>query len=176
MAMHEGPKDMLKISDSIMKSGTLGVLSDQGIMQIGSIMQRDVVSMDHTQTAYDAAMLMIKKGVGCVVVTAYGKPFGMVTERDIVCAVVGLKIPLENLILSFLASKPLIYAKPYQTVEEAADIMRKYNIRRLPVVDGDEIVGLVTARDLAILLSPMPEILVCENSTSIDIARIILSE
>jgi CBS domain-containing protein len=90
--------------------------------------------------------------------------------------VIGLKIPLENLILSFLASKPLIYAKPYQTVEEAADIMRKYNIRRLPIVDKDKIVGLVTARDLAILLSPMPEILVCENSTSIDIARIILSE
>jgi len=167
---------MWKISDNLMRRGILEALFEQNIMPIGSIMKKDVASLDHTKTAYDAAILMMKKGVGCVVVTAYGKPFGMITESDIVCAVTGLNMPLENLILSFLASRPLIYAKPYQTVEEVADIMRKYNIRRLPIVDGDKIVGLVTVRDLAMLLSPIPEILVCKNYASMDITRTIILE
>jgi CBS domain-containing protein len=157
MMVQESPKKMWKISDDFMRGNTFEVLFDQGIIPIGSIMKRYVVSLEYTKTAYDAAMLMMEKGVGCVVVTAHGKSFGMITERDIVCAVTGLKMPLGNLILSFLASRPLICAKPCQTVEEAADIMRKYNIRRLPIVDEDKIVGIVTARDIAIFLSPMSE-------------------
>lgn len=151
--MHEIQK-IREISDDLMRNGILEVLLEQSIMPVKNIMIKDVARLDHTQTAYDAAMLMIKKGVGYVVITAYDKPFGMITERDIVCAVAGLNIPIRNLILSFLASRPLIYAKPYQTIEAAADIMRKYNIRRLPVLDGDKIVGIVTTRDLAMFLSP----------------------
>jgi CBS domain-containing protein len=167
MMIQENPKSALKIKDSFVRNNVLEDLYEQSTMPIGCIMRRDVVSLDHTHSAYDAAMLMIKKGVGCVVVTAYGKLFGMITERDIVCAVVGLNIPLRSLILSFLASKPLIYAKPHQTVEEAADIMKKYNIHRLPIVDIDKVVGLVTIRDLAMFLS-VPDIRFCKNYSSSD--------
>lgn len=86
-----------------------------------------------------------------MVVTACGKPFDIITERDIVCTVTGLKVPIRNL-LSVLVSRPLICATPSQTIEEAADLMRKYNIHRLPIVDKVKIVGIVTARDLAIYL------------------------
>lgn len=145
-------KEIRRIVDNLIRNDVFEELFKQNVILIGNIMKRDVVTLDHTKTAYDAAMLMIQKGVGCIVVTAYGKPFGIITERDIVCAVAGLKIPIRNLVLSLLASRPLICAKPSQTIEEAADLMRKYNIRRLPIVDEDKIVGIVTARDLSMYL------------------------
>lgn len=166
--MQESPKIILEISDDFMKDGMLEDPYGQDTMPVECIMKRDVVSLDHAKTAYDAAMLMIKKGVECVIITAYGKLFGMITERDIVCSVVGLNIPLRNLILSFLASRPLISINPHQTVEEAEYIMRKYNIRHLPVVEADKVVGLVTARDLA-MFSSMPEIGFCKNYSVRDI-------
>lgn len=165
MMVQEGPENISETSDESMRKTTLESLLGQNVT-MGSIVKRNVVSLDHTQTAYDAALLMIKKGVGCIIVTAYDKPFGMITERDIVCTVAGLNIPLRALLLSYLASRPLICAKSCQTIEEASAIMKKYRIRRLPVVDGDMIVGLVTARDLAMCLSSMPENRVCRNGTS----------
>lgn len=152
MLVHESPKKIQEIKDAILRKDILETLFEQNTMPIWSIMQRNVTTLDHAQTAYDAAMLMIKKGIECVLVTAYGKPFGMITERDIICAVVGLKISIRNLILSFLASRPLIYANPYQTIQEATNIMKKHNIRQLPIIDCDTIVGLVTIRDLAMSL------------------------
>ena len=168
MMIQEGPKSISEILDGVMKDTFLEDLYEQGALPVECIMKRDVVILDHTCTAYDAAMLMIKKGVECIVVTAYGKLFGMITERDIVCTVVGLDIPLRNLILRFLASRPLICINPRQTVKEATDIMRKYNIRQLPVVDMDKVVGLVAARDLA-MFSYVPEIRFCKNYPSKDI-------
>ena len=152
MMAQENPEKILKISDNRIRNGSLdGALLEHAV-PIRSIMKKNVVSLDHTKTAHDAATLMIEKGVGCVVVTAYGKPLGMITERDIICTVVGLTVPLRSLLLSYIASRPLICAKPYQTAEEAAAIMRKYNIRQLLIVDGDKIIGLVTERDLAMCI------------------------
>lgn len=148
---NEIQKEIRQMADDVIRNGVLEELFKQSIT-LGSIMKRDLVTLDHTKTAYDAALLMIQKGVGCVVVTAYGKPFGIITERDIVCAVAGLKIPLRNLVLSVLASRPIICVEVSQTVEEAAELMRKYNIRRLLIVNKDEIVGIVTTRDLSVYL------------------------
>jgi CBS domain-containing protein len=119
---------------------------------LANVMKRDVITMDHTKTAYDAATLMTEKRIGCVIITAYEKPFGIVTEKDLVRTMANLNIHPKCLILSFLASRPLIYASPTLTVREAADIMKKNNIDHLPIVVKDEIVGIVTTQDLAMSL------------------------
>jgi len=150
-SQHGIQKEIRQLANGIIKNGVLEELLKQSIM-LGNIMKRDLVTLDHTNTAYDASVLMIQKGVGCIVVTAYGKPFGIITERDIVCAAAGLKMSLRKLALNVLASRPIIFANQYQTVEEAAELMRKYNIRRLLIIDKDEIIGIVTTRDLAMYL------------------------
>ncbi|MGI0018775.1 MAG: CBS domain-containing protein [Nitrosotalea sp.] len=119
---------------------------------ISSIMTRNVVTIDHTKTAYDAANIMIEKRIGCVIVTAYGKPFGIVTERDLARIVATLAVPSKCLILSYLASRPLIYANPTISIQEAANILGRYNIDHLPILESDKIVGIVTTRDLAMYL------------------------
>ena len=119
---------------------------------IANVMKRDVKTMDHTKTAYEAATLMTEKRIGCVIITAYEKPFGIVTEKDLVRITANLNISPKCLILSFLASRPLVYASPTQTIREAAGIMKENNIDHLPIVVKDKIVGIVTTQDLAMSL------------------------
>jgi CBS domain-containing protein len=128
------------------------VFFGHGGTTIENVMKRDVVTMDHTKTAHDAATLMAKKRIGCVIIIAYEKPFGIVTERDLVRIMANLNISAKCLLLSFLASRPLICASPTQTIQEAADILGKYNIDHLPIVEKDKIVGMVSTRDLTMSL------------------------
>ena len=119
---------------------------------IAHVMKRDVITMDHLKTVHEAATLMAQKRTGCVIVTAYDRPFGIVTQRDLVRIMANLSISPKCLILSFLASRPLIYASPTQTIQEAAYIMEKNNIDHLPIVEKDKIVGIITTRDIAMSL------------------------
>jgi CBS domain-containing protein len=125
------------------------VIFSSKLITIANVMTRDVVTMDHTKTVHDAATIMMEKRIGSVVIMAYGKPFGIVTERDLARLMAFLDIPAKCLILSFLASRPLICASPTQTIQEASDIMGKYNIDHLPILEKDKIVGMVTTKDLA---------------------------
>jgi signal-transduction protein with cAMP-binding, CBS, and nucleotidyltransferase domain len=114
-----------------------------------NIMTRDVITLDHTKTAHDAAVSMMEKKIGSVIITAYGRPFGIITERDLARLVAFLDISSRSLMLSFLASRPLIYASTTQTIQEAADIMGIHHIDHLPILENDKIVGMVTTSDLA---------------------------
>ena len=146
--MHHKILDMT--DDVIVDSFQAIIRSD--IITIAHAMTRDVVTMDHTKTAHDAATIMMGKRIGSVIITAYGKPFGIVTERDLVRILAFLDVPAKCLILSYLASRPLICASTTQTIQEAADIMEKYNIDHLPILEKDRIVGMITTRDLAMYL------------------------
>src|SRR5579863_10114478 len=108
--------------------------------------------MEHTKTAYDEASIMRKKNIGSVIVTAYGKPFGIITEKDLARISGFLDVSTKSLLLSYLASRPLICARPTQTIQEAYNVMREYDISHLPVLEKDRIVGIITARDLAMYL------------------------
>ncbi len=145
--------DVQKIIDNLIRKDALEVIYEEGNIPVGQIMRKDVASLDVSNSALDAATLMIQKGVGCIVVTAKGKPFGMVTERDILCELTVFDKRLAELSLGVIASRPLVYASPLDTVENVADIMMKNSIRRIPVVQDGKLVGMVVARDLAMLLS-----------------------
>ena len=95
---------------------------------------------------------MREKNIRSIIVTAYGKPFGIVTEKDLARMSGFLAVPAKSLLLSYLASRPLICARPTQTIQDAYKIMREYTISHLPVLEKDKIVGIITARDLAMYL------------------------
>ncbi len=128
-------------------------LCKEANMPIEHIMKRDVACLDCSKTALDAVDLMIEKGTGYVVVTSQGRPFGMVTERDILCEMVAFDTRLAQLSLEVIASRPLICVSPLETVNNVADLMMKNSIRRVPIVKDDKIIGMVVVKDLAMLLS-----------------------
>ena len=142
------PHKKLDVTDDIIVDLFEGIIRSERIT-MANVMTRDIITLDHTKTAHDAATTMMEKRIGSVIITAYGKPFGIVTERDLARLVAFLDIPAKSLILSFLASRPLICASTTQTIQEASDIMGIYNIDHLPILEQDKIVGIVTTRDLA---------------------------
>jgi CBS domain-containing protein len=147
-------KQVQTMIDKIRKNEALEVLVSHSQTPVEKIMTRSVVSLESSKTVYNASELMAKKRVGCIVVTSKGKPLGIVTKGDIVKGVSKSDISFKNRNLGEFATRPLIYASSRQTVEEVADLMIKNKIRKLPVLHQGKVVGIVTATDLAMFLSP----------------------
>jgi CBS domain-containing protein len=123
---------------------------EKNTTEIEKIMSHNVVSLDISKTAAHAAALMSEKKIGSVIVTKNGRPFGIVTERDVI------RRYYRDMLLESLASRPLITTEPTTTVEKAAEIMLKNKIRKLPIIDENnpKTIGIVTVTDLAMFLSP----------------------
>jgi CBS domain-containing protein len=151
---HHGdiPHKILGRTDDKVLEDLFEIIFRPDLVTIASVMTLNLITLDHTKTAYDAASMMRKKNIGSVIVTAYGKPFGIVTEKDLARISGFLDVSTKSLLLSYLASRPLICARPTQTIQEAYTVMREYDISHLPVLEKDRIVGIITARDLAMYL------------------------
>jgi CBS domain-containing protein len=142
-----------EIVNELVKSDALDVLVDQSITRVEKIMTPAVISLDCSRTAREAAALMAEKEIGSIVVTKNGRPFGIVTQSDIV-RWAGLREKLLDVELEGSVSQPLITVGRGTTVEEAANVMIRNQIHKLPVVDGDKLLGIITITDLAVFLSP----------------------
>ena len=150
---HAGiPHKIEDVTDYSTMEDLFKVIFRPDLVTIASVMTWNVMTLDHTKTAYDAASIMKEKRIGSVIVTAYGKPFGIVTEKDLARISAFLDLPPKSLILSYLASRPLICARPTQTIQEASIIMQEYHIDHLPILEKDEIVGVITTQDIAMYM------------------------
>ena len=129
------------------------MLVDLSTTNVGKIMTPKVTTIDSSERVREAAVLMAEKHIGSILVTKGGRPFGIVTQSDIVrWAALGEELFLAK--LKDLSSRPLVTAKYGKTVEEAARIMMKNRIHKLPIIKDDKILGIVTITDLAAFLSP----------------------
>ena len=119
---------------------------------VKDIMKQDLITVDHTKSIKDAASLMNSKDVGCVIVTKQNIPIGILTERDFVKRIAAEEKQLSEPVDKVMSS-PLISVKPDDTVWDAAEVMKIKNIHKVPVQDGNDIVGIVTATDLVKICS-----------------------
>ncbi len=114
---------------------------------VSDIMKNQVISIDSSMSVTDAAKMMSDSGVGCVVVIQKNIPIGILTERDFVTKIAFLtkssSIPVRNVM-----SSPLIAISPKETIKNLADVMKEKKIHKVPVIDGNKLVGIVTATDL----------------------------
>lgn len=115
-------------------------------------MKKIVISIDESMSIQEAAQKMVIANVGCVIVTRKENPVGIITERDFVTKVAAEGRPLFTEI-SEVMSMPLTVIDPDETVWEAAEIMKAKGIHKLPVQQGNKIVGIVTTTDLVKLCS-----------------------
>jgi CBS domain-containing protein len=145
--------DVQEIIVELVKNDALEVLVRQSITRIEKIMTPSVISLDCSKTPREAAALMAEKGIGSVIVTKDGRLFGIVAHSDIV-RWTGLRPKLLGAPLEGSVSRPLITVGRGATVEEAAKVMIENQIHKLPVVDGDQLLGIVTITDLAVFLAP----------------------
>ncbi len=118
---------------------------------VKQIMKTDVVSIDENVTIQEAAQQMINSNIGCVIITKDSIPFGIFTESDFV-RIAAKGNPLFTT-LSGVMSTPLVVISPEETLWEAAEIMSKKDIHKLPIQDKNKIVGIITASDLVQICS-----------------------
>jgi len=114
-------------------------------------MKSNVVSIDENATVQDAAQQMVKSDIGSVIITRDGIPFGIFTANDFV-RIAAKGNPLFST-LSGVMSTPLVVISPEETLWEAAEIMSKKDIHKLPIQDKNKIVGIITASDLVQICS-----------------------
>lgn len=114
---------------------------------VENIMNPDVISVDSSVTARDAATIMADAGVGCVVITDGKKPIGMVTERDLVWHLIAQNKP-SSICIADIMSSPIIMTTPDAPIWELAQQMKANSIHKVPVQRDDVLVGIVTATDI----------------------------
>ncbi len=114
---------------------------------IGKIMNNSVVSVDSSVSATDAAKMMEDTDVGAVVVLENGSPIGIVTDRDFAIKITAHSYPIDTPVRRIM-SAPLISIDSSSDVWEASDLMSTRNVRKLPVIDDDRVVGIVTSSDI----------------------------
>jgi len=117
-------------------------------LKVEDVMVEDVVSVSERAKVREAAELMDRHEIGCLVVVRKGKPVGIVTETDMVKRVILESGDPEKIKVGEIMSKPLVVGNPQMDVDEASKLMRKRKIKKLPVVEKGRLVGLVTTTDL----------------------------
>lgn len=116
--------------------------------EVKNFMVTNVITVSAEATVWEAVGLMNQHEIGCLIVMKKAEPVGIVTERDMLKRVLAkLKDP-EQIKVSEIMSRPLVAAKPQMDIEDAAGIMLKRGIKKLPVVKNGHLVGLVTLTDL----------------------------
>lgn len=117
-------------------------------MTINEIMH-GVTVVDPKSSIFDVAKLMREKEIGSVLIRMGENDWGIATERDILTKVVAENRDIETTKISEIMTKLLYTIDSNASPQEASEIFNIHHIRRLPVVEGGEIVGIVTARDVA---------------------------
>lgn len=97
----------------------------------------------------DAAKLMKERKIGNVVVVEKKQPIGILTESDILKKIVADEKNPREVLVKDVMSTPIIVVDPYVTLEEAIRIMGKCSVRRLPVIENNELIGIVTQKDIS---------------------------
>ncbi|MCK4366038.1 MAG: CBS domain-containing protein [Thermoplasmatales archaeon] len=118
-------------------------------MLVEEVMTRDIVRVDSNKTVYDACKLYSKLRVGSLVVMNKDITVGIVTERDAIEKVILQSKDPKKTKIKDIMSPNLITVHALSPLERAAQIMKESNIKKLPVILNNEIVGIVTETDLS---------------------------
>jgi CBS domain-containing protein len=117
-------------------------------MQVRDGMSTTVLVIGPGHTLRDAARRMAARHVGAAVVSdPDGEGTGIITERDILGALADGQDPDTELVGAHLTTE-LVFASPNWTLEQAADAMMKGRFRHLIVLDGDDVAGILSVRDI----------------------------
>jgi CBS domain-containing protein len=119
-------------------------------MNASDIMTHGIISIKRDAPVWGAMDLMVNRRVTSLIVEKEdaGGVYGMVTRRDVVNKVIAYGKDTRKMKVADIMSEPLLTISPEMSVETVARLMSKTNLRRFPVMVGDEIVGMVSNSDI----------------------------
>lgn len=117
-------------------------------LKVQEIMIKDVITLGVKASVNEAVKIMDEYQIGCLVVVENGNAIGIVTERDMLKRVLLEAKDPEATKISQIMTAPLVVGNPQMTVQEAVELMTHKKIKKLPIAENGNIVGMVTLTDL----------------------------
>jgi len=117
-------------------------------LEVRDVMVKNVITVETEATVKEAAKLMNAHEIGCLIVMNRGKPVGIVTEMDMLKRVLLKSRDPRKTKVSQIMSKPLVVGEPQTDVRDAVRLMVEGKIKRLPIVEDGNLLGLVTFTDI----------------------------
>lgn len=137
---------VLKVQDDM--ETDISIMEMHNEMSVKEIMSKHIICMDGTASVLDVAKKMAEKDTGSIIVNEDGDSTGIITESDIITKTVARNALPAEMTAREIMSTPIIATKPTTNMIEAAEMMVRSEIRRLAVMEGDKIIGMVTDRDI----------------------------
>jgi CBS domain-containing protein len=122
---------------------------------VRDIMTKEIVTIEDSQTALEAARIMSQKGISSLIVVKDGAPKGIITERDFVKKICAKQLQPSEIKIGAIMSRIRTVADPDTPIEIAVQRMANQGIRRLPIMHEGKVVGIITVTDLARYLRTM---------------------
>ena len=120
--------------------------------QIGKMLETKgthVWTIEPDDSVYNAIKIMDDKGIGALAVVDNGKLVGIVSERDCARRLILKKMSAEETVIKDIMTKDVFFTHPRQTVTECMAVMTQRRIRHLPVLDNNQLLGMISLGDLA---------------------------
>jgi len=118
-------------------------------MHIRDVMTPSPRTVSPDDSIQNAARIMRDEDTGAIPVVENGRPIGMLTDRDIVVRAVAdggqISRPVREIVTT-----GVVCATPEMSTREASELMSEHQVRRLPVIENDQLVGIVSLGDLAV--------------------------
>lgn len=118
-------------------------------LKVEDVMVKEVITIDDNSTVKEAADIMNKFEIGCLIAVRKSKAMGIMTERDLLKRVVAEGRDARKIKVKEIMTSPLVVAEPEMDLAEAVKLMFHMKIKKLPVIEGKRLVGLVTLTDIA---------------------------
>ena len=130
-----------------------------GIVLVRDVMSKDVKVVRPDSSVREVVATMNKFDIGSIVVVQGDRPVGIITERDILRRIVEPCLAPETLAARQVMSSPVLTISETASIDEAAKLMAKKRVKKLPVMDKQKLVGIVTLTDIVTKVPTMLSIL-----------------
>jgi CBS domain-containing protein len=118
-------------------------------LKVEDVMTMEVITIDENASVKEAADVMNQYEIGCLIAVRKGKAKGIITERDLLKRVIVEGKNAKKTKIGEVMSSPLEIVAPGTSLEEALQLMFKKKIKKLPVVEKNRLLGVVSLTDIA---------------------------
>ncbi len=116
---------------------------------VSDVMTREPITILYTANLLECAKMMVKKKVGSLLLVDKKRLLGFISEKDIIWALIKKsKDDLSQIRAIDISPKKIAVIKPSNTIREAVEKMKKLKFEKLPVIDNNELVGMLTIKDI----------------------------
>ncbi|UCD26776.1 MAG: CBS domain-containing protein [Candidatus Bathyarchaeota archaeon] len=130
-----------------------------GIVPVRDVMSKDVKVVRPDSSVKEVVATMNKFDIGSIIVVQGNRPVGIITERDILRRIVQPSLAPETLTARQVMTSPVLTITEIASINEAAELMAKKKVKKLPVMDKQKLVGIVTFTDIVAKVPTMLSIL-----------------